>query len=320
MSSSLLSHCLEVDLAVLHILNELRCKGTVLNVGKDLLHSLLHFRSNDLRSGYIIAVLSCVGDGVAHAGKSGLIDQINDELHLVDALKVCITGIIACLAKGLEACLHQGTYAAAQNSLLAEEVGLSLGLKGGLKDTCACAADGCTVCKSLLQCLSGSILLYCNQHRSSLACLVLGTNGMSGSLGSDHGNIHICRRNDELVVDVEAVGEHQHITGLEVRLYVLLIHISLQLVIDQDHDDIGLLYSLSGGKNLQSLCLCLCLGLGALVQTNHYITSGILQIQCVCMALGAITNHTDLLSLEKREITIFLIKNSCLCHFCILLL
>ncbi|CCX65669.1 putative uncharacterized protein [Firmicutes bacterium CAG:791] len=237
----------------------------------------------------------------------------------MDALEVCISRIVACLAQSLEACLHQSADTAAEDCLLTEQVGLGLGLEGCLKNTCAGSADCSAICKCLVQSMSGCILLYCYQHRSSLACLILGTNSMSGSLGSDHRNVYILRRNDQLVVDVEAMCKHQHIAGLQIRSNILLVHIGLKLIIDQNHDDIGLLYCLCSRKNRKALCLCLCLGLGALIQTNHDITSGILQIQCMCMALRTVADNADLLTLEKRLIAIFLVKNSCFCHFNFLL-
>ena len=35
------------------------------------------------------------------------IDEVDDQLHLVDALEVSVSGIVACLAECLKACLHQ---------------------------------------------------------------------------------------------------------------------------------------------------------------------------------------------------------------------
>ena len=143
MLSCLLTHSLEVNLSACgrHIEKEILGEGTVLDIGQDLLHSLLGILCDDLRSGDIITVLSCVGDGVTHSCETTLIDQIYDQLHLMDALEVSISRIIACLTKSLEACLHQCAYTAAKNCLLTEEVCLCLGTEGCLKNTCSCAAD-----------------------------------------------------------------------------------------------------------------------------------------------------------------------------------
>ncbi len=107
-------------------------KSTILNIGQDLLHCFLGLFGDQLRTGDVIAVLSSVGDGVSHACETGLVDQVNDQLHLMDALEVSVSRIVASLNQSLETSLHQSANAAAENCLLAEEVGLGLGTEGGL--------------------------------------------------------------------------------------------------------------------------------------------------------------------------------------------
>ena len=58
-------------------------------------------------AGAVIAVLSGIGDGVTHLGKAALVDQVNDQLHLVDALEVSVLRRVASLDQGLEASRHQ---------------------------------------------------------------------------------------------------------------------------------------------------------------------------------------------------------------------
>ena len=101
--------------------------------------------------------------------------------------------------------------------------------------------------------------------------------------------------------------EHQHIAGLEVGLDVLLVHCSLLLIVDQDHDDIRKLSSLSSIVNRQALCLCLSLGLGTFIQTYDNIASGFLEVERMCMALAAVTDDGNSLSLENRQVAIFLV-------------
>ena len=59
-----LTHSLEVNLSACgrHIEEEFLCKGTVLDIGKDLLHGLLGLFCYELGTSYIVAVLSSVGD------------------------------------------------------------------------------------------------------------------------------------------------------------------------------------------------------------------------------------------------------------------
>ena len=58
----------------------------------------------------------------------------------MDALKVSVSRVIACLTQSLEACLHKSANAAAKNCLLTEEVGFGLGAERGLKKACSCTA------------------------------------------------------------------------------------------------------------------------------------------------------------------------------------
>ena len=76
---------------------------------------------------------------------------------------------------------------------------------------------------------------------------------MSGALRCDHCNVNVSRGNDAAEVNVEAVCEHEHIAGFEVRLDIFLVELSLLLIVDEDHDDVSLLCSFSGCVNLKSL-------------------------------------------------------------------
>ena len=215
----------------------------------------------------------------------------------MDTLEVCISGIVTSLNQCLETSLHQSTYATAQNSLFTEQIGLSLGSESGLQNTCSCAADTQCISQCQILSLTGCILLYSDQAGNTLTGLVLTSYGMSGSLGSDHGNINILGRYDTSEVNIETMSEHQHIALFQIGLDVILVQICLLLIVDQDHDDVSTLCSFCSGKYFKSLCLSLCPGLGALVQTDDNMTSGILQVQCVCMTLAAVADNSDSLTL-----------------------
>ena len=110
------------------------------------------------------------------------------------------------------------------------------------------------------------------------------------------------------------MSEHQHVALFQVRLDVLLVHISLLLIVDQDHDDVSHLSSLSGVVYLEALCLSLSLGLAAFVQTDNNVAAGISQVQCVCMTLAAVADDSDGLAIQKRQVTIGFVENLCFCH------
>ena len=79
----------------------------------------------DLRSGNVIAILSSIGDGISHSCKTRLVDQIYDQLHLMDTLKISISRIISSLNQSLETCLHQ-MHIHHRKELPAHRTGLSL--------------------------------------------------------------------------------------------------------------------------------------------------------------------------------------------------
>ena len=76
-----------------------------------------------------VAVLGGVGDRVAHPLDPLLVHQVGDQLQLVQALEVGEARVVAGLDQGLEAGPDQLGGAAAEDRLLAEEVGLALVLE-----------------------------------------------------------------------------------------------------------------------------------------------------------------------------------------------
>ena len=73
----------------------------------DLLHFLLGLLGDQALADLVIAVLGGVGDGVAHAGEAVREDQVDDQLHLVDALEVGVLRLVAGLDQRLDLSLSQ---------------------------------------------------------------------------------------------------------------------------------------------------------------------------------------------------------------------
>lgn len=97
---------------------------------------------------------------------------------------------------------------------LTEQVGLGLGLEGGLDDAGTAAADTASVCQSDIHSLAGSVLIYASQIRYTLTLFVCTANDVTRALRSNHDNVNVSRRNDLLEVDVEAVSESQYVARL----------------------------------------------------------------------------------------------------------
>src|SRR6476620_4766768 len=82
--------------------------------------------SVSMGAGDQIAPFGGVADAVAHVVEAALVDQVDDQLHLVDALEVRHLRRVARLDERLEARLDQRRQAAAEDDLFAEQVGLAL--------------------------------------------------------------------------------------------------------------------------------------------------------------------------------------------------
>ncbi len=108
-------------------------------------------------------------------------------------LEVRELGLITGLGKNFEASLDEGSGAAAENGLLAEEVGLGLFGEGGLENTGAGAADALGVAERELKRLARGVLLDGNQSGNAAAFGEDLADAVAGSLGSDQRDIDACR-------------------------------------------------------------------------------------------------------------------------------
>ncbi len=225
----------------------------------------------------------------------------------MDALEVGIARIVASLDERVEACLHEVGHAAAEDVLLAEEVGLGLGPEVGLEQCCTGSADGCAVGKGDIEGVAGGILVCADEAGRALALEVGGTHGVARSLRGDHDDVAVRTHLDAAVVDVEAMGEGDRLARRQVRLDVLLVHGCLILIVDEDHDDVSPLCCLGSGQDLESLLLCLGLGLGALIEADLDVDARILEVQCVRVALGAVTDDGDLLAIQLAHVAVLLV-------------
>src|ERR1035438_8994136 len=64
---------------------------------------------------------------------------------------------------------------------------------------------------------------------------------MSGTLGRDHYDVHIARRNDGFEMNAETVRESQNLSGMQIWLDVLLVNRRLGLVRGEHVNPVGAL-------------------------------------------------------------------------------
>ena len=133
---------------------------------------------------------------------------------------------------------------------------------------------------------------------------------MARALGGSHEHVYISGGNDLLVADVEAMGEGNGLSGSQVGADVLLVDVSGTLVVDKDHDDVSSLGCICNGHNVEAVLGCLVPGL-AVAKANDDVAAGISEVLCMGMALRAVTDHRDLLTIQDAEIAVLLII-----HFC----
>jgi hypothetical protein len=130
---------------------------------------------------------------------------------------------------------------------------------------------------------------------------------VAGALRGDHRDIDAGGRIDELVVDVEAVGEHDHVALFQVRLDRLFVDGALQLVGHDDHDDVGFFGGVGDAEDAQAARLGLGLALAPLGQPDTHIDAAVLQVERVGVPLAAVADDGHFLALKLGEIGVFVV-------------
>ncbi len=225
----------------------------------------------------------------------------------MDALEVGVLRLVTGLHQHLKAAAHQVHHAAAQHGLLAEQVGLGLVVEGGLHHPRPRAADARDVGQGDLVGVAGGVLLHRHQAGHALARHVGGADGVARALGGGHEHVHPGGGDDLLVADVEAVGEGQGLALGHVGGDVPVVDLGLHLVVDEDHHDIRPLSGGGDGFHRQPGGLGGGPALGALPQAHAHIAAGVLQVQGVGVALGAVADDGDLFALQPAQVAVLLV-------------
>ena len=105
------------------------------------------------------------------------------------------------------------------------------------------------------------------------------------------------------------MGEAEGVTGMQVRGYLLLVGLGLDLVGDEHHDEVGLFSGFLDRHDLQASLFGSLGALGARTQADADIAARVLEVQCVGMALGAITDDGNLLALDDLGVHVLLVQD-----------
>src|SRR5579872_6089536 len=176
-----------------------------LDVGEDALHFGLDAIADHPRAARVIAVFGGVRDRVAHIGDAAFIDQVDDQLHLVQAFEIRHLGRVAGLDQGLVAGDDEAGQPAAQHRLLAEQVGLAFLFEARLDDPRAAAADRAGIAERDLQRVAGFVLIDRHQTRHTAATQIFRAYGVAGAFGRNHEHVHVWARLDQAKMDAEPV-------------------------------------------------------------------------------------------------------------------
>ena len=232
-------------------------KATILDMLEHALHFCLRFGRDDAWTGDIFTIFSGVGDRVIHVGNTTFIDQIHDQLHLVQALKISHFRRIAGLDQGFEASADQFNQTAAQDSLFAKQIGFAFLAEIGFNDARAAAADCRRIGQSKIECFTALIVLHSHEARHAAALLILAANGVARALWRNHHHIDALRRLDQAEVNREAMGKHQGLTRFDVWCDFSGIELRLDFVRRHNHQSIRLLGSFCNGDDFEARSFCL---------------------------------------------------------------
>ena len=109
--------------------------------------------------------------------------------------------------------------------------------------------------------------------------------------------------------NVEAVGEHQHLAGLEVGRDVVLVDLGLRSVGHEDHDHVSPRGGFGGRGHGQSRALRLSARLAGHGESDAHVDAAVLQVQSVRVSLRSVSDDGDLLGLYKGEVRIVVAVN-----------
>src|SRR6266568_3566537 len=112
----------KVTAAFLVFFNPLAGKAAVLNARQDFFHGRARGIWHHPRATSEITVLGGIGDGIAHPCQPTLVDKVDDQLHLMQTLKVSDLGLITRLDQSFESLLDERSQSAAEYSLFSEQI------------------------------------------------------------------------------------------------------------------------------------------------------------------------------------------------------
>lgn len=275
------------------------------NVAHDFARLLIdHFRTD-----HVLTILSIVRDEVVHVDDATFVHQVDDQLQLMQALKVGHFEHITNFDQHLEAHLHQLDGTTTQHDLFTEQIDFDFFTEVDLDHTTLSTTVGNHVRQGDITDLAELILINDDQRRHATALEVLGTHGMAGTLRNDHDHVQISAEHDLIIMHIETVDEDQHSTLLNVELDVVLVHLKDILVEQQDHDNIDQLHNLINLDHLDADNFDLEPKHATTAQTDHHVDTRITQILRMDVTLRTVTHDDNVLTLDQAQVNVLIVIN-----------
>ncbi len=225
----------------------------------------------------------------------------------MQAFKVSDFRLISRLNQCLEAGANQLAGAAAEDYLLAEEIGLGLFGEVGLDDAGARGADALGVGQRQILGLAAGVLVDGDERGNAASFLVLAAHQMAGALGGDHDHVDVRWRHNLVEVNVKTMGEHEYVARLEAGGDPVAVGLGLGMVGRQNHDHVAGGRRFGDGDYLEARGLGFLDAGAAAAQPHDHVHAGLLQVEGMSVALTAVTDDGDSLVLDQIEIRILFV-------------
>src|SRR5712692_153434 len=312
----LLAQSGEIASAVLVLLDPLLGKRAILNSRQNFFHGSARCLPHDLFTTGEVTVLGSVGNGVAHTAQPTLVDQVDNQLHLVQALEIGDLGLIAGLDQSFESFLDEGRQPAAEHGLFAEKITLGFFLEGGLQNPGAGRTDAVRVTQRVFVGASAGVLMHGDQRWNTAAFRIYAAQQVTWTFGRNHHYINVFRRDDRLKMNAEAMGDPENLAGMEKWLDCRLVHLGLGLVWREDLDPVGELRGFGGRDDRHPVSLRLLRARPLGIEPHNHLVAAIAQVLGLGMALASVTEDGDGFALEGGGAGIMRIENGG--HGCLL--
>jgi len=119
-----------------------------LDVLQNLLHRLAHLGSDHSFAPRQVTVFRRVADRITHVGQAAFVNQVDDQLDFMDAFKISHLRRITRVDQSIVTGLDQRAKPAAQNRLLAKQIGFRFIFKRRFDNRGASTTDGAGVSQS----------------------------------------------------------------------------------------------------------------------------------------------------------------------------